>query len=112
MFIFDNKNKILTRRTCTSCGIYYPTLVALKSHTVVCRTLRVSDDPDDQESLSYAESDIDDLENLHYEFEPESVDDTTPQDVVQQPAAGSPPPPAPIINIFDRIQRHYEARSE
>ena len=36
----------LQRRICSSCGIYYPTLVALKSHSAVCSFENILDDED------------------------------------------------------------------
>ena len=61
---------------------------------------------------SSSDTEDDDLENLGYDFEAEEDDTAQETEDVQQPApstsAAAAPPPATRMNIFDRIQQHYE----
>ena len=55
----------LDRRVCTFCGVYYPTLTALASHTAVCRVEDVecsSESDSDEETYNFGDGEVADVE--------------------------------------------------
>ena len=48
----------LQRRVCRKCSIYYPTLKALKAHSVVCTTDSSALDEEEDLELDHGENDL------------------------------------------------------